>query len=98
MPDPVSGNNIQGILNQRGHRYGKFTDNAYVAQRIKETIRTAMRGNDRRFDPIHREALDLIAHKIARIVNGDPNYIDSWVDIQGYAELVIQELKREGKE
>ena len=35
----------------------------------------------------------MIAHKMGRIVNGDPYYDDSWVDIVGYAQLVINELK-----
>ena len=26
------------------------------------------------------------------IINGDPNYIDSWVDIAGYATLVADRL------
>ena len=37
-------------------------------------------------------ALDMICNKMARIVNGDPNYIDNWHDICGYATLVEQEL------
>jgi hypothetical protein len=41
------------------------------------------------------ESLDMIANKIARIVNGDPNYLDSWVDIVGYTTLVVNKL--EGK-
>ena len=34
----------------------------------------------------------MIAHKLGRIVNGDPNYADSWDDIAGYAKLVSDEL------
>ena len=37
-------------------------------------------------------ALDMICNKMARIVNGDPSYIDNWHDISGYATLVEQEL------
>jgi hypothetical protein len=40
-----------------------------------------------------REACEMIAHKLGRIVNGDPNYADSWVDIAGYAQLVVNELE-----
>lgn len=43
-----------------------------------------------------REALDMICHKMARILNGDPNYRDSWVDIAGYAMLVANRLAEEG--
>jgi hypothetical protein len=39
-----------------------------------------------------REALEMILHKIARILNGDPNFKDSWTDIIGYARLVEREL------
>jgi hypothetical protein len=34
----------------------------------------------------------MILHKIARIVNGDPNWSDSWRDIAGYATLVADRL------
>jgi hypothetical protein len=35
----------------------------------------------------------MICHKMARIMNGDPNYVDSWADIAGYATLVANRLK-----
>ena len=38
------------------------------------------------------EALDMIFSKIARIINGDPNYADSWHDIAGYAKLIDDRL------
>lgn len=39
-----------------------------------------------------KEALEMIAHKVGRILNGDPNYDDSWIDIAGYATLVAKRL------
>ena len=42
-----------------------------------------------------REGLEMIAHKISRILNGDPNYDDSWVDIAGYAQLVVDAIRYE---
>jgi hypothetical protein len=42
-----------------------------------------------------RESLDMICNKIGRIVNGDPRLIDSWLDIAGYAQLVVDELTKE---
>jgi len=41
-----------------------------------------------------KEAVEMIAHKLGRIVNGDPHYDDSWVDIAGYAKLVSDRLQR----
>lgn len=37
----------------------------------------------------------MIAHKIGRILNGDPNYADSWIDIAGYAKLVADRLEKD---
>jgi hypothetical protein len=38
------------------------------------------------------EALEMICHKLARIINGDPAYSDSWRDIGGFAVLVADRL------
>jgi hypothetical protein len=38
----------------------------------------------------------MIMHKIARIMNGDPNYRDSWVDIAGYAQIVADRIVGRG--
>ena len=45
--------------------------------------------------PDQKEALFMIAHKIGRIINGDPDYADSWIDIAGYAKLVGDRLNGE---
>jgi hypothetical protein len=39
-----------------------------------------------------KEALEMIQHKVGRILNGDPEYHDSWYDIEGYARLVSKTL------
>ena len=51
----------------------------------------AERGCD--LEPDQREALEMLALKIARILNGDPNYADSWHDVAGYATLVADRLQ-----
>lgn len=85
-------NDLQQILTERGDRYGTFQGHAEIAQQLKGLIHSfeAKRGCD--LDPDQREALEMIAHKIARILNGDPNYADSWIDIAGYAQLVADRL------
>jgi hypothetical protein len=45
-----------------------------------------------------REALEMLAHKVARILAGDCNHRDHWMDIGGYAELVVRELENGGKD
>lgn len=82
---------IQITLEERGNRYGNFIDNACVAQDLKQVLREAW--NDDNMTALHKEALEMICHKMARIVNGDPDYIDSWHDIAGYATLVVDQIK-----
>jgi len=82
---------ITTTLEERGSRYGKFVDHADVSQDIKKAI-FARKGRDA-FDNDMVESLEMIAHKIGRIVNGDPDYVDSWVDIAGYAKLVADRLE-----
>jgi len=85
------------ILEERGNRYGKFTDHAAVTQKLKFIMRTHMGPRYDRLAPDQQESLEMIAHKIGRIVNGDPDYHDSWADIAGYAKLVADRLET-GKE
>lgn len=82
--------NVDAILNERGSRYGSFKDVAEFAQEMKNAIRMC---NNTGLDDDQIEALDMIASKIARIVNGDPNHVDSWTDIAGYATLVADRLQ-----
>jgi hypothetical protein len=44
-------------------------------------------------NPVQMEALEMIAHKIARILNGNPDHHDHWHDIAGYATLVAERLE-----
>jgi len=79
---------VNTTLDERGKRYGSFPGHAQVTQRLKGVILTELqtRGTCLQFDAM--EALDMICHKIGRIINGDPDYADSWHDIAGYATLV----------
>lgn len=81
---------IDNTLAERGARYGRFRDHAEIAQSIKESM-WERPGWERLADD-QRQALEVIADKIARILNGDPNYHDSWHDIVGYAKLVADRL------
>lgn len=86
---------IAATLTERGSRYGPFTGHARITQELKQS----MHANPgwKKLTSDQKEALEMIAHKIGRILNGDPNYDDSWVDIAGYAKLVGDRLTT-GKE
>jgi len=90
MSKPTETTNVADTLAERGKRYGAFKTHADVTQQLKAVIYGQQ--DNRKFTPSQREALDMIAHKIGRIVNGDPNYADSWHDIAGYAKLVEDEI------
>ena len=85
-----AGNTIDATLAERGSRYGSFTGHAAVTQRIKHALAASDKWHT--LEPDQKEALEMIAHKMGRIVNGDPNYRDSWHDIVGYAKLVADRL------
>lgn len=88
---------IAETLVERGKRYGKFTGHAKVSQGIQTVIEDGFSANENvrygDLDDDMKEALFMIAHKLGRIVNGDPWYADSWVDIAGYAKLVADRLE-----
>jgi hypothetical protein len=83
--------NVDSILDERGSRYGSFKGHAEISQAIKSVMFNSRQDLELAAD--QREALEMIAHKIARIINGDPDYADSWVDIAGYAKLVADRLE-----
>lgn len=86
--------NIDGMLKERGSRYGSFKGHSNITQDLKDRMRDTPRWNDLEND--QKEALEMVAHKIGRILNGDPNYLDSWDDIIGYVKLVTDRIRENG--
>lgn len=84
---------ITQTLTERGSRYGTFTGHAEVTMRLKNVIYSNLSQRNKSLVPDQQEALDMICHKIGRIINGDPDYADSWIDIAGYAKLVADRLE-----
>ena len=81
---------VSSTLAERGSRYGDFSSHATITQNIKRAMVESPNWN---FLPDEmKESLEMIAHKIGRILNGDPTYADSWHDISGYATLIENEL------
>lgn len=82
----MTADKLSKTLNERKERYGDFTDHARVAQQLKDVCRAAP--SWKFMNPVQREGVDMIMHKIARMVCGDPNYADTPHDIAGYARLI----------
>lgn len=90
---------ITATLEERGQRYGKFSSHAATTQALKRLVMlhtpTVLIRNGKEgpfFAPDQQEAIDMICHKLGQILNGDPDYSDSWHDIAGYAQLVAMRL------
>lgn len=87
---------ISATLQERGNRYGPFDGHAAITQNLKRVMAGVVFGCPTNWEKLthdQKEALEMIAHKIGRILNGDPNYDDSWIDIAGYAKLVADRLR-----
>lgn len=82
---------VKDTLAERGNRYGDFADNARVSRSIQAEFQRHPGWGP--MDDTKKEGLSMIAQKIARILNGDPEYKDNWHDIAGYAVLVEERCK-----
>lgn len=79
------------VLSERGDEYGKFIDNSSIAQDLKRIVHNQFGWEAA--DSDQQEAMDMICSKLSRLLNGNVNHVDSWVDIAGYATLVAERLK-----
>lgn len=82
----VLNNDVNKILDERKKTHGDFTEQANITHAIKNPMHSAP--NYKNLSFVQRECLDMIAHKIGRILAGDPNVKDHWTDISGYSTLV----------
>ena len=77
--------NIQDVLNDRAKTHGDFEDYAETMAKLTEAVELC----EPVLSAVQKQALFMILSKISRIVNGNPNVVDHWVDIVGYTTLVI---------
>jgi transposase len=84
---------VDETLDARAVDYGKFIEGAEVMQMLKRVVLNALNNRDKTLAHDQAEAMDMIIHKIGRIVNGNPDVVDHWLDIAGYAKLVADRLE-----
>lgn len=103
---------ISETLRNRHSIHGNFSDNSRMSQVLKRLIRGEYNHDElseslyifrvgyNRLSPVQIEALDMIFHKISRILAGNPNHPDHWHDISGYATLAEERIgeKEKGEE
>ena len=81
---------VQQTLEERQSTHGDFEDVARAAQMLKTVIQN--QPGWKNLNAMQRESMDMIACKMARILAGNPNFKDHYVDIQGYAKLIEDRL------
>ena len=90
------------LLNERGKTHGDYGHHANITQNIKTVMANCWapwNGADRvhcwhKLRNDQKESLDMIAHKIGRILAGDPDFRDHWDDIAGYAKLAADRCSK----
>jgi hypothetical protein len=92
-PPDLETNSVDAILDSRAKDYGKFIDGAEIMQLLKRIVHSYIEARNTQLAFDQREALDMIVHKMGRIINGNPDKVDSWRDIAGYATLVADRLE-----
>ena len=83
---------IDNIIEERTSEYGDFNTLSDISQKLKQVMYNSPSYNN--LLPYQKEALEMIQHKISRIINGNYMYEDSWKDIAGYAEVTLKYMKK----
>jgi hypothetical protein len=89
----VQAPSVNTLLQERALQYGTFVSLAKTAQEFKSVLYRELGARNKRLADDQAESLDMIFHKIARIINGNADHVDSWADIAGYATLVAERLQ-----
>ena len=84
--------NIDDVLAERRETHGDFRMHATTTQDLKDVLRGC--GYLEKLDASQAEALEMIVHKIGRILAGNPDEPDHWRDIAGYATLIERQLSK----
>lgn len=82
---------IDLLLEARDATHGKYEKTAAAAQAIKAVLHKQDGWYNLEDDA--KEALDMWATKVGRILGGNPDTIEHWIDCAGYSQLIVNRLK-----
>lgn len=86
----------EGLIETRGKTHGDYSDHAKYTQQLKAVAHGAYYERRQRGQPTltsqQKESVEMILHKIGRILAGDASFADHWDDIAGYAKLANKEF------
>jgi len=81
----------ENLLKERGKTHGEYAEHAAATQGIMDVLMSHR--NWPHLPPMIRESLHMFAHKMGRVVTGDPCHCDHYDDIAGYAKLISQRMQ-----
>ena len=84
--------NIKDLVAERQKTHGKYEEHADCTQKLKSVMQSFAGWHQ--LSPAQKECLDMINHKVGRILSGDPNVEDHWDDIEGYAHITARDIRR----
>jgi len=84
---------IKDTLSERGDKYGDFREQGRITQNLKRAMQDSP--NWDKLPSYMKEGLDMIQHKVSRILNGDALYDDNVHDIVGYSVLMQDRMKQD---
>lgn len=76
---------MNNLVGKREQTHGPFRETAHAAQDLKNILHRQTNWGVLPWE--QREALDNICSKLARIACGNPQCLDHWDDVAGYAHL-----------
>ena len=91
QPEAPLGGDTPSTIAARQSTHGVFSENTKFIQAAKDLARQGP--NWATMPAYQREAVDMLMHKIGRILYGDPSHLDHWVDISGYSDRVVKTIK-----
>jgi hypothetical protein len=89
------------LLDERETTHGLYGNTARIIQGFKAVLREELMQRDMRSDEplsdVAVESLEMILHKIGRIISGKWDCVDHWADISGYADLTLRDIEEEAE-
>lgn len=77
------------VSKDRGQKYGNYRELVFMQAEVKAALNKGM--GYVKAGPLERETINAIVAKLCRLANGEVTDLDGWVDIAGYANLVVRE-------
>lgn len=84
---------IDNTIQDRASKYGDFREQGRVAQNLKDAMRDSP--NWDALPAYMKEGLEMIQHKISRMLNGEILYDDNVHDIVGYTKIMQDRMQQD---